>query len=55
MTPDWTPVTPRTLDPRDYTKDPPAMLDPESVLRNRERVRIYQTTGRWTWPNLKGN
>ena len=39
-----------TLDARDHTPNPPAMLDPASVLRNRERVRVMLATGKVTWP-----
>lgn len=40
----------KTMDIRDLTPDPPAMLDPDSVLRNRERVRKMLATGEFTWP-----
>ena len=48
-------MTPRTvlapsLDGRDFTKDPPAMLDPASVLRNRARVAAYLARGDFWWP-----
>ena len=39
-----------TLDSRDSTPEPPAYLDPASVLRNRERVRKMLATGEVTWP-----
>lgn len=41
-----------SMDLRDMTPEPPAMLDPWFVLRNRERARIYLATGEWTWPKL---
>jgi hypothetical protein len=53
MTPDWTPVTPRTLDARDMTKEPPAYLDPWSAWRNQRRSKEFWETGRMTWPRGK--
>lgn len=40
----------KTLDSRDSTKEPPAMLDPESVLRNRARTLEFLKSGRVMWP-----
>lgn len=37
-------------DPRDNRPEPPAYLDPDSVLRNRERARQLLAFGVLTWP-----
>lgn len=50
---DWDPIE-RTGDQRDMTPAPPAMLDPHSVLRNRERTRKLLATGDLAWPRGKG-
>ncbi len=44
------PPLPGTLDARDATPEPPARLDPASVLRNRRRTETYLATGKFTWP-----
>jgi hypothetical protein len=36
-----------TMDGRDFTQDPPAILDPEWVLMMRARVQHYIQTGEW--------
>lgn len=46
------PVLPCSLDPRDRSLEPPARLNPYSVLRNRRRVETYRATGNFTWPLL---
>lgn len=38
-----------SLDSRDYSKEPPAMLDPLWVLLMRERLRNFQATGNLEW------
>jgi len=40
----------RSLDARDFTKDPPAELDVESIRRNRKRTADYLATGIPKWP-----
>lgn len=50
---DWLPEGGETMDARDATPPPPALLDPESVLRNRERVRKLLATGEFTWPRAE--
>lgn len=47
---DELPPLPGTLDARDATREPPARLDPASVLRNRRRTETYLATGEFTWP-----
>jgi hypothetical protein len=44
------PPLPGSLDPRDASRRPPALLDPASVLRNRRRTETYIATGVFTWP-----
>jgi hypothetical protein len=44
------PPLPGTLDARDATPEPPARLDPASILRNRRRTETYLATGDFTWP-----
>lgn len=39
--------------PYDATPAPPALLDPNSVLRNRRRTQLYLATGIHTWPRLE--
>lgn len=39
-----------SLDSRDSTPEPPAILDPDSVHRNRRRAELYRATGIHTWP-----
>jgi hypothetical protein len=39
-----------TLDSRDFTKDPPAELDVESVLRMRRMVKDAKANGDRDWP-----
>jgi len=39
----------KSSDSRDYTKEPPAMLDIEWVKRMRERLEYYRKTGVVTW------
>lgn len=41
---------PWSMDSRDKRPDPPAILDPMSVLRNRERTQKFLATGAYTWP-----
>lgn len=40
----------KTMDARDFTKDPPAELDVESIRRNRKRTADYLATGIPKWP-----
>jgi hypothetical protein len=40
----------KTMDARDFTKDPPAELDVESIRRNRKRTADYLATGKADWP-----
>lgn len=44
---DWNPAM--SLDFRDRTPEPPALLDPYWVLRMRARLRTYQETGSVDW------
>lgn len=46
---EWEPMD-GSADTRDMTPDPPAILDPWSILRNRQRVRKFLATGEFTWP-----
>ena len=39
----------KSLDSRDFTRDPPAYLDPHFVLLMRERLRNFQATGNLDW------
>lgn len=43
-------MSPYLPDQRDRTPEPPAYLDPDSILRNRERTRKLLATGDFTWP-----
>lgn len=42
----WDPLA-GTLDGRDFTKEPPVMLDPQWVINMRARVNRYIQTGEW--------
>ena len=50
---DWNFRHPESADPRDFTPNPPALLDVTSVLRNRQRVDLYRQTGAFTWPRAQ--